>query len=300
MPRTLHEALTEAARVLPAHEAEILIQEAVRAATGDTLTRLELYEPESELRALPAIAEQLLTQWVQRRVRGTPLQHLTGVQEFNGHRYTVSPAVLIPRPETEVLCERVVHSLRARGTAAGEDGEIVVWEIGLGSGVLAIEALLAEPRARAWASELSPRAQQIAERNARELLGDGWAERLTLVHPESPQEVLGAFFRARAPRADLLISNPPYLVQGSEELTEEVARHEPAEALYAPASDALHFYRKIFEGAEQALAPAGQIWLEIPHERAGEIADLARSHGCRAEVLKDLTGRDRVLGATRE
>lgn len=239
--------------------------------------------PEIEAAAL-GIARQ--------RATGIPLQHLLGYQYFYEHEYRVSPAVLIPRPETEILVQAAIGWLRTHG--GGRMGEL-----GLGSGILSAEILHAFPTMTGVASELSPEAQAVARENLETVLGPRWAERLRIVTP--PGADTG--FEILLPEGpyDLIVSNPPYVAR-HDEIEEEVLKHEPHLALFpdaaAPARDPNHFYLNFLRHARALLAPGGAAFLEIPHERADFLAELPLTEGLRAELIPDLTGRSRVLKCT--
>jgi release factor glutamine methyltransferase len=277
-------------------EAEQLVQAAYRAATGKTLGRSELYLRGDE--EFPASGLGLLMRMTQERVDGKLLQHCTGFQFFWQREYEVSPEALVPRPETEVLLREALP--RARGASLG-------LEVGVGSGILSIELLLADPGLVMLATDVSAPALALAARNARTFLGKDWDRRLTLVQC-SADAVLAPFFPLLSGRrADFLISNPPYLLRSAEETQPEVARQEPPLALFAPEGDPLFFYREI-AGVRSSSSgggsespglsnnpPFSRVFLELPHERAEVIHALFAREGWRAELIQDLTGRPRVL-----
>ncbi len=273
-------------------EADILVLAAFEAATGRRLSRSELVLEGGE--PWPDVARQILEQWLSKRQTGVPVQHLTGEQVFLDHRYRVGPQVLIPRPETEVLVSAITEELKRNGAPP------LGWEFGLGSGVISIELLATFRELKMIASEWSEAATRIAQENARTILGQLASDQLVIVRPQQDTDVLEPLFdwaTQNPERPGFIVANPPYLIHGSDEVTPEVARHEPHMALFAPAHDALYFYRKLFEQAAIALMPRGQLWMEIPHERAGEIIDLGSDLGWEVAILDDLTGRPRVARA---
>ncbi len=287
-------------------EAEQLLTAVYRSATGLNLSRLELFSkmgsPQDGPDSLSKASAQELSQLAQERVRGVPLQYLTGSQWFHDHEYEVSPAVLIPRPETEVLLDALIKEL-----AEAQISPQLGLEIGLGSGILSIELLSHFPDLRITASELTEGACAVAKRNAEKILGFGprGADRLTLVRPENSNEVLEAFEKkavrtefsaALISPADFILSNPPYLAKESEVDT-DVLLFEPHEALFAPEGDPLYFYRNIINRGREFLKPSGFVFVELPHERAQLILQAFLEKGWFAKTLPDLTGRDRVLVA---
>ena len=220
---------------------------------------------------------------VQRRVAGEPLQYILGTQSFLGHEYRVGPGVLVPRPETEFVLTESVRVLKGMRPQLG-------FEVGLGSGVLSIELLREFPDLRMQATEFLPAARGICEENAAVHLGLAWRSRLLILEPRDALDVCGAF----EARADFLISNPPYLMEG-DEISADVLRHEPRAALIPENGDPLHFYRAFAENAPRLLNPGGAMFLEIAHERADEIAQLFLDSFGHVECLSDFTGRPRLL-----
>lgn len=276
--------------VLPIHELEILAQEAYLVQIGaasDPEPRLTLGQLRLQAETLNLSPESCaqLAEWVtSRRERGVPIQHLTGFQEFLGHRYRVSPTTLIPRAETEVLVTEILRAPAPR----------LIAEVGTGTGVIALELLRAFPVARAVASDLSAPVLELARTNAAVHLGAD-SRRIELVQADGEYDVWGAFVGRGA--FDCVVSNPPYLIAGDRETTAEVAEYEPASALYAPEGDALFFYRAILQMPHELRAENVSVWLEIPHERSTEVFELAQELGWQAELKMDLTGRPRILRA---
>jgi release factor glutamine methyltransferase len=292
LPHSYGDALRVAREILSARsdlvrrgvvetEAELILRAAVKQATGEELRRAELVFRHAH--RLADAAGAALIKLAGARAQGALLQHLTGGQAFLSHEYECGPGVLTPRPETEALADLMVRELRAPGRGL---------EVGIGSGVLSVELLFAFPGLRMDATELSERARAYAERNAARILGAS-ASRLRIL-PARAGEVLEPL-QGGAP-ADFLVSNPPYL-KGPEEADEEVARHEPAEALFAPKGDALHFYRAIAAGGAALLRPGAPAYLEVPHERAEEARAVFVAHGWQTRLEADLTGRPRILVA---
>ena len=294
-------------------EAEQLLVAVYRLTTGVSLSRMELFnkmqgpvavQVDAPVAFSKAAAEQLF-ELAQQRVYGVPLQYLIGVQWFGDHEYEVGPAVLIPRPETEVLLDTVFRELSVAQIAP----ELGI-EVGLGSGVLSIELLSHFPKLKMIASELMEAACQVAIRNSKKILGLGTAngERLTLVRPANAHEGIEVFRQTFEFSADFILSNPPYLIKKVEvqsagngeyktEVDQDVFLHEPHEALFAPKDEPLYFYNNIMEHGRRYLKPRGFVFMEVPHERAQFILERFRVNGWFAKILPDLTGRDRVLVA---
>ena len=276
------------ARAATATEAELIVVAAYRQALGQgsALSRTELHARLGD--RYPAAAGEVLFRMAGSRAQGQILQHLTGKQVFLDHEYDVGGDVLVPRPETEVLVSHAIAVLGARGGSPRRG-----IEIGLGSGVISVELLARFPLLEMTASEISAEARERAAGNARRILGVE-DSRLKIV-AAAASEVWAPF---GVGDVDFVISNPPYLLTG--EADSEVRKHEPAAALFAPEGDPLFFYREIATGAAARLVAGGKVFVEIPHERAKAIQAEFGWSGWVTEVHADLTGRPRVLVASRE
>ncbi len=227
-----------------------------------------------------------------RREAREPLQYILGKQAFYGLDLIVTPDVLIPRQDTEVLVETVLRDMCDRqgaGTASGTPvpGRLRGLDLCTGSGCIAI-ALSVCGKISMDASDLSEAALAVARRNGAAcgadinwLSGDLW------------EAVPGR-------RYDLITSNPPYITDPEyETLQPEVRLYEPAMALKGGA-DGLAFYRRILEKAPEHLLPGGRIYLEIGAAQAADVSALCRAAGLEnVRTVRDLTGRDRVICAER-
>ena len=218
---------------------------------------------------------------VKRRAAGEPLQYIIGHVDFHEIRLAVAPGALIPRPETELLVEKVIARLRGR-----EAPRIV--DLGTGSGAIALALASALPGARVLAVERSADALKLARANAEAL---GLRERVAFRS--------GDWLDGLDLQADCIVSNPPYLTDAEwAEARREVREHEPREALVAP-ENGLADLRRIIGAALQRLAPGGLLALEtgIGHgEALMECASAAGYTDCVVE--KDDNGRDRFLFAS--
>ena len=268
-------------------EAEQLVIGAYRQAKqrGKSFGRNDLYM--LVMQPFPKEAGTCLIEYLQRRVEGMPLQYILGYQAFLYHEYAVDESVLIPRPETESLVYEIVQTYKR---------EIVQpalgFELGLGSGCISIELLKIFPGLRMVGTETSARASQLARKNADAILGVE-AGRLEIVNARSDEIYPESMARSRENAFDFIVSNPPYLADRGE-TDDDVWSSEPHEALFAPAGDALFFYRGLLENAFRYLKNEGILFFEIPHERTDELHRLASAWG-KPEILPDLTGRDRIL-----
>ena len=231
----------------------------------------------------PVTAEELarLDALVAERERGVPLAYLLGEWEFFSLPLFVTPAVLVPRPETELLVEWGSALLRDHPAPR-------IADIGTGSGCIAI-ALAAElPRATIDAVDLSPDALAVAARNVSR---HGLTERVQLFEGD-----LVAPIEKRAP-FDLIVSNPPYISPGDPRLEANVAAHEPALALFdrGGSVDGLGFYRRLLLEAVPLVHATGALLFELPEDGAEGVAAFARSEGATVDVREDLAGIERAL-----
>ncbi len=273
-------------------EAEQIVLEAYHSSQGKVLTRMELYSRYQD--RFPEDAADRVLIWAGARAEGKLLQHLTGVQVFLDHRYEVGPDVLVPRPETEGLFVVALGELR-KDAMAGRPPKLGL-EIGIGSGILSTELLIEFESLRMVATELQPDAAKRALSNARRILKNG-IERLDILPATDPLQVLEPFkSRVEPNSADFLISNPPYLAE-SDPIEEGVRMYEPHSALFAPASDAIHFYRAVAMGAREFLKTGGYVFMELAPERADAVLSLFLVQGWKAKILPDLNERARVLVA---
>ncbi|MGB6974530.1 MAG: peptide chain release factor N(5)-glutamine methyltransferase [Terracidiphilus sp.] len=220
---------------------------------------------------------------LQRRLAGEPIQYISGECEFHGLLFRVTPAVLIPRPETEHLVE-IALGLAARIAAPR------ILDMGTGSGAIAISLAHNWSEASITATDLSSSALDIARANAKRL---GFAEQIRFVQGDLLAPVAGETF-------DLIVSNPPYVPEADRaSLSVEVRDHEPAQALFA-GPDGLEVYRRLIPAAFAALAPGGYLALEIGFGQPAAIADLLESAGFSStSFTPDLQNIPRVVTAQR-
>ena len=203
---------------------------------------------------------------VARRAAGEPFQYIAGRQEFYGLEFEVTPDVLIPRPETELLVEEALKLLEGSGAP-------LLCDVGTGSGCIAVTLLHERADARCLALDVSPAALAVAARNAaRHRVG----ERLRLLASDC-FEALRAGGHVGL-RFDLVASNPPYIAEAElEGLQKEVRDHEPRVAL-TPGGDGLAVVRRLVAEAPRFLKPGGHLLVEIgfdQHERVAALIDPA-------------------------
>lgn len=217
---------------------------------------------------------------VRRRLSFEPIAYITGTKEFFGLDLVVSPDVLIPRPDTEIIVEECLKRI-----SLDSDQEII--ELCIGSGAIAIALLHERPLIRVTATDISLAALAIASKNAQNHLV---ANRLTLYHGDllSPVPV--------DQKAALIVANPPYI--GTHEmatLSSNVRDYEPALALDAGDEEGLTFYRRIIADAPAYLKPGGYLVLEIGFNQAFAIKKLVNALWKSCDVFKDLAGNDRCI-----
>lgn len=218
---------------------------------------------------------------VKRRVEGWPVAYLTGTKEFFLLPFHVSPAVLIPRPDTETLVLETLN--RLKGAASPH-----ALELGTGSGCVAVALAANHKTCRVLAVDASPDAAEVARRNAQTNRVD---DRVTIVVGDLFDPVpQGSTF-------DAIISNPPYVAQSEyETLAMDIRDHEPRMALVG-GPDGLAFYRRIAQRAEEFTKPGGWVILEIGETQADAVASFfPREKGFEVKlVAKDAGGRPRVV-----
>ena len=216
-----------------------------------------------------------------------PIQYVLGQADFCGRTFKVSPAVLIPRPETEELCQWVVEEVRKQWRTAGEG--LSVLDIGTGSGCIAVTlaAELAGARVTAW--DISEEALLVARENA---LRNGVS--VSFEH----HDALHATTTAQ-PTTDLIVSNPPYICNRERTAMEaNVLEHEPHTALFVPDDDPLLFYRAIARYGREALKPGGRLYFEINPLYATSLSEMLRRMSYHDIAIKaDQYGKQRMIRA---
>ena len=213
---------------------------------------------------------------------GVPLQYVLGSTTFLGLRIQVDPAVLIPRPETEELVDRLIRS-QPRPPAR-------ITDIGTGSGCIALALKQAFPAAHVTGIDISADALNVARRNA---ALNGLEVEWRLLDVLVPDASLGA--------AELIVSNPPYVPRSDKGGMEaHVREHEPHLALFVEDDDPLLFFRTIAQLGLRSLAPDGQLWFEGHHQYTQQIPAVLLSMGyAEVQLLNDLSGKPRFISARR-
>jgi release factor glutamine methyltransferase len=282
----LHDVLSVAARRLR----DAGLPPADASADADVLARYVLGWDRARLLAhrrdpVPAAFVERFAALIDRRVDRVPVAYLTGTREFYGLDVEVTPDVLVPRPETELAVDVTLAAL----PPAGAGGCVI--DVGTGSGCIAVALAVTRADVAVIAIDRSRPALAVARRNARR---HGVAERVALI--------AGDLLAGLAPRrpVDVVVSNPPYVPDGSPDVATDVARHEPPGALYA-GRDGLDVVRRLIADAARVVRPGGRLVMEIGVGQSEAVAAAAAAHGAwQATVFHpDLQGIDRVAVLSR-
>ncbi|MZP30755.1 peptide chain release factor N(5)-glutamine methyltransferase [Heliobacterium undosum] len=284
-PATVGEALQAAVSFFmqkeigsPRLEAEVLLAYGLGVSRAGLLARLRDRLSDDQ--------KERLGELIQRRLTGCPLQYITGRQEFWGLDFTVTPAVLIPRPETELLVEAALALLGQRDRTA------TTWiaDVGVGSGAITVAMAREHPRLQVLATDLSEAALAVARQNAEQ---HGVAGQIRFTQGD----LLGPAIEAGI-RLNAVLSNPPYIPAGDiPSLQREVAGFEPKLALDG-GEDGLDCYRRLIPQAGLVLEPGGFVALEIGYNQGGDVAGLLEAQGfADIRIIRDGQGHDRVVTA---
>lgn len=224
----------------------------------------------------------LLKGAVEKLLEGMPVQYVTSVARFDGLTLQVDPSVLIPRPETEELVLHAVKDVPA-------DRPLRLWDVGTGSGCIAIALKQRLSQAAVLAIDRSEQALALAKRNA---------ERNEVEVEFIQDDVLNPTSPLWEEPVDLVVSNPPY-VRESERIAMEsnVLEHEPQEALFVPDDDPLRFYRQILRLAYPQLPNEGCVWFEINEAMGEEMLHLCREMDYEGALFEDFAGKTRFCKA---
>lgn len=231
-----------------------------------------------------------LEAFLQKRAANVPLQYLLGETEFMSLTFKVSPAVLIPRQDTEILAEKCIELLRDRIKLSNEENSIIrsvkILDMCTGSGCIAVSIAHYCPESRVVACDVSRSALEVAKSNSERA---GVQNRLEFRCGDLFEVLDGE------ERFELIVSNPPYIeTETVSGLQTEVRDHEPYIALDGGA-DGLNFYRKIVAEAPKFLIRGGHLAFEIGYNQAESVSRLMEKDFEEITVLKDLGGNDRVV-----
>ena len=252
----------------PRMEANVFMQAVLNT---DRIGLLRLQE-----RELDAQKEAQYNAFVSRRIAGEPTAYILGVKEFMSLTFAVSEAVLIPRPDTEILCEAVLE--RAKGYKNPE-----ILDLCCGSGCIGVSLAHFMPQAQVTLIDKSEDAYAVAKQNA------------TCLAPDNTAVQIGDAF-ALTGMYDIIVSNPPYIeTKVIDTLQQEVRMHEPHMALDG-GEDGLVFYKHFAKTFQKHLHPGGFLALEVGHTQAQIVCDLLVENDWKnCEIIKDLAGIERVV-----
>lgn len=281
MPR-VRDLLEQAARVLPGAESRREAVLLLRHVLGVADAWLVAHADDAIDAGRAAIFHALIA----RRARGEPVAYLTGTRGFHALELQVTPDVLIPRPETELLVELALARIPRSPDEAQRNPDYRITDLGTGSGAIALAIAQARPNARVLATDASKAALEIARENARRL------------HLANVGFAQGDWCAALGDRCDfdLIVSNPPYIAERDPHLREGDLRFEPRAAL-ASGADGLDAIRTIVRDARAHLREGGWLLLEHGFEQGAQVRALLEQSGYRdAFTERDLEGRERVSG----
>ncbi len=259
-------------------DAEVLLSHLLRVSRTDLYAQPEAPVPPSQAESFRAVVE--------RRTRREPLAYIVGKREFYGLEFCVTPAVLVPRPETETLVEAALEWAGRRFADAAAAPTLRIADVGAGSGCIAIALAKQLPNASVYAVDVSPEALKVAGENCRRHRVEGRVQLLA-----------GHLLQPLPERVDLIVANLPYVSeQDLATLQPEIRSYEPRVAL-SPGPDALALMRRLLCDAPGKLRPGGACLLEFSPPQRSALETIAREAFPTGlvRVVKDLAGLDRVL-----
>lgn len=232
--------------------------------------------------ALSGDALKRLNAAIPRLIAGEPVQYIAGETEFYGLKLKITPAALIPRPETEELVDIIRKSI--------DISDPLIFDIGTGSGAIALALKSIFSHARIYASDISHEALTLARENASKM-----HLAVKFIHHDILQDCW-----PKIPKMDIIVSNPPYIPWSERSsLPAIVKEYEPPAALFVKDEDPLLYYRVIAKKAKSRLRPGGMIFFEIHEAYGSELIRLLKETGYNEVVLyKDLQGKARIIKAT--
>ncbi len=224
---------------------------------------------------LPQTEERIMS-IAHRVIKGEPLQYAIGKAYFHGRMFAVTPDTLIPRPETSQLVDFIEDACKSQR-------DLRILDIGTGSGCIAISLALDLPFASVTALDVSPKAIEVAKKNAADLKA------------KVDFQVADILTESPSGQYDVIVSNPPYVLESERaSLDKRVTEHEPASALFVPDNNPLKFYVAIARYAEDALAPNGTLFFEINPLCADALKDVMRKQGFGdVTIVRDYKGNKR-------
>ncbi len=231
----------------------------------------------------------VLSEDLDRLAAAEPLQYVLGFSDFHGHRFKVTPDVLIPRPETEILCDEAIKIAHNHGPAPK------VLDLCTGSGCIAWTMALEVPGALVYGIDVSPKALSVASGQDLSPACHGWLDQPSPSFLQA--DILQAPPHFPCGQFDLILSNPPYVMDSQKkEMRPNVLEYEPSIALFVPDEDPLVFYRAVARWSQALLAPGGTGIAEINELFGDEVRDLFLSSGFpQVSILKDFSKKNRFV-----
>lgn len=289
---TIQEALRKGIEILkssgietPVNEAGVMLCHVIKRDKSFLYSHSECLLSENEV--------QQFMRFMEHRALGEPLQYLTGHQEFMSLDFIVTPAVLIPRHDTEILVETVINHIKSpihlsNTSYLSPELKVNILDIGTGSGCIAVSLAYYMEESRVTAVDRSQEALEVARLNAEK---SGVAGRVDFLCCD----VFDLLADSGKQTYDVIVSNPPYIPSGDiEELDTGVKGFEPEAALNGGA-DGMDFYRWITERAVNFLKPGGLLAFEVGYNQAGQASELMKGKYVNISIVKDLAGIERVV-----
>ncbi|HHT50338.1 MAG TPA: peptide chain release factor N(5)-glutamine methyltransferase, partial [Eubacteriaceae bacterium] len=280
---TIHQVLTDAVSILkennintPRLDGEVILAHLL------DCKRIDLILKHDEV--LDKEQEREYIKRINLRAQGMPVQYITGNQEFMGLDFHVTPDVLIPRPDTEILVEEAIQE------ASLMDKPLIIVEIGTGSGAIALSLAHYIKDAQVHTIDISPKAIAIAKKNAKKLS----LEEKVIFHQG---DLLSPIKGILDGKVDILVSNPPYIPSKDIlSLQREVQFHEPSLALDG-GIEGLDFYKRIIDEVLDFLSHQARLIFEIGHDQGDRVSGMIREMGIFSDIriIKDLASLDRVV-----
>jgi release factor glutamine methyltransferase len=217
-------------------------------------------------------------------LRHKPIQYITGESEFMGYGFLVKPGVLIPRPETEEMVDMIIKRFQNRSPLS-------IWDLGTGSGCIAVSLALSLPQAKVKAFDLSEEAISLTKLNAQRLNVDISLQQTDILELRPTERK----------KIDVIVSNPPYVRQSERHhMQKNVLDFEPDMALFVSDEDPLIFNQAVANIGDKVLAKDGELWLEINEALGKETAALIENTGFKkVQIHQDFSGRDRFVSAVK-
>lgn len=267
--------LTKSGSETPRLDAELLLSESL------SCRRLDLYTGFDK--PLQVAERNRYKDLIRRRAQGEPVAYITGKKDFFGLTFQVTPATLIPRPDTETLVESALDK-------TGKSENLRVLDIGTGTGCIALALKKERPNWMLEAWDVSEEALRVAKVNADSLSLEVLFREVDVLNKESWPTDRQDF--------DIIVSNPPYISRAEvKDMNSSALNYEPKSALFAE-REGLEFYEFFAQQISDLLAPNGKLFLEIGFRQRDAVCSLLESAGwASVKCLKDLSGHDRVVTA---